>query len=72
MLIGDLNITGYSAGDLHGSNVIAYTATKRDQPAELYVYVDGQTTQLTTVSAAFLATTKPRPGEHFLAPSDGS
>ncbi|MGY9083710.1 MAG: S9 family peptidase [Acidimicrobiales bacterium] len=71
VLIGDLNITGYSAGDLHGSNVIAYTATKRDQPAELYVYVDGQTTQLTTVSAAFLATTKPRPGEHFLAPSDG-
>jgi dipeptidyl aminopeptidase/acylaminoacyl peptidase len=71
VLIGDLNITGYSAGDLHGSNVIAYTATKRDQPAELYVYVDGQTTQLTTVSAAFLAKTKPRPGEHFLAPSDG-
>ena len=60
VLIGDLNITGYSAGDLHGSNVIAYTATKRDQPAELYVYVDGKTTQLTTVSASFLAKTQPR------------
>jgi len=71
VLTGDLNITGYSVGDLHGANVIAYTATKRDQPTELYVYVDGKTHQLTTVSASFLAKTNPRPGEHFLAPSDG-
>jgi dipeptidyl aminopeptidase/acylaminoacyl peptidase len=71
VLTGDLSVTGWSAGDLHGANVIAYTATKRDQPAELFVYVDGQTTQLTSVSDAYVAKTKPRPGEHFLAPSDG-
>jgi len=71
VITGDLSISGWSAGDLHGSNVIAYTATKRDQPAELYVYVDGTTTKLTSVSNSFIAATKPRPGEHFLAPSDG-
>jgi len=71
VLVGDLNVTGWSAGDLHGSNVIAYTATKRDVPAELFVYVDGKTSQLTTVSDAFVAKTNPRPGEHFVAQSDG-
>ena len=71
ILTGDLSVTGWSAGDLHGANVIAYTATKRDQPAELYVYTDGVTEQLTSVSTAFTAKTNPRPGEHFLAPSDG-
>jgi len=71
VLTGDLSVSGWSAGDLHGANVIAYTATKRDQPAELFVYVDGVTTQLTSVSASYVAATNPRPGEHFLAPSDG-
>jgi len=71
VLTGDLNITGWAVGDLHGANVIAYTATKRDLPPELFVYVDGQTSQLTAVSDSFVATTNPRPGEHFLAPSDG-
>lgn len=72
VITGDLSITGWSAGELHGSNVIAYVATKRDQLTELYVYVDGVTTKLTAANERFAAAVgTPRPGEHFLAPSAG-
>lgn len=71
IVTGDLSITGWSAGRIDGSEGIAYTATTRDQPAELFVHVGGKTTQLTSVSASFVAKVDPRPGEHFLAPSDG-
>jgi len=71
IVTGDFSISGWSVGQVDDATVIAYTATTRDQPAELFVDIDGETRQLTSVTASFTATTKPRPGEHFLAPSDG-
>jgi dipeptidyl aminopeptidase/acylaminoacyl peptidase len=68
---GELTVTGWSVAERDGAEVLAYTATTRDQPPELFVQLDGQVTQLTSVSSTFVAKTKPRPGEHFLAPSDG-
>ncbi len=71
VVTGDLNVTGWSEGELDGKAVIAYTATDLGQPPELFVDVDGTTTQITAVSSAFLARTQPLQGEQFLAPSDG-
>lgn len=71
VVTGDLNVTGWSEGELDGKRILAYTATTLDHPAELFVDIDGATTQVTSVSSAFLTRTKPVPGEHFLAPSDG-
>ena len=69
VIAGDLNVTGWSEGKLDGRGVVAYTATTRDRPSELFIDVEGTSIQLTTASSAFVERTKPRPGEHFLAPS---
>ncbi len=71
VIAGDLTVTGFSEVSVDGASVFAYTATTRDQPSELFVVVDGQTAQVTSASSAFTARTNPRPGEHFLVPSDG-
>lgn len=71
VVTGDLNVTGWSEGQLDGKPVLAYTATSLDHPAELFVDIDGSAKQVTSVSSAFIVRTKPVPGEHFLAPSDG-
>ncbi len=68
---GDRSVTGWAAGELDGKTVVAFTATSRTAPTELFVAIDGAETQLTNVSASFVARTAPQSGEHFLAESDG-
>ena len=69
---GDLNVTSFAAHETDGVLLIAYTATTRERPNELFVLdSDGTTRQLTSVTSAFVEKVKPQPGEHFLALSDG-
>ena len=71
LITGDLSISAWSVGSLDGTEVIAYTASTFDQPTELFVHMHGTTRQVTSVSSAFVASTRPRSGEHFLVPSGG-
>ena len=66
---GDISVTGWTTGTVAGADAIAYTATDAVTPAELFLLVDGETRQLTSVSHAFVAATSPQPAEHFLAKS---
>lgn len=69
LLRGDRTITGWSTGSIDGSKAIAFGATDRITPGEIYLFVDGAERQLTSVSRTWTARTNPVDAEHFLAPS---
>lgn len=66
---GDLSVTGWSSGQIDSKPAITYTATSITEPSELFLWIDGETRPLTSVSKSFIASTQPRSAERFLAPS---
>ena len=55
------------------AGTIAASISSVDRPAELFAIVDGAESRLTSLSAAYLATTPPLPWERFVVPTtDGT
>ncbi|HEX9258063.1 MAG TPA: S9 family peptidase [Acidimicrobiales bacterium] len=52
-------------------DVIAFTATTADRPAELFVLVEGEERRISTHTDVLSAALRPRPAERFYAPSTG-
>jgi dipeptidyl aminopeptidase/acylaminoacyl peptidase len=66
---GDRCVTGWSPGSVDGKEAIAFSATSRTTPNEIFLLVDGEERTLTSVSRSWTTATQPVDGEHFLAPS---
>ncbi|MFT7473878.1 MAG: dipeptidyl aminopeptidase/acylaminoacyl peptidase [Verrucomicrobiales bacterium] len=69
LISGDRCVTGWSPGSVDGKEAIAFSATNRIVPNEIFLLIDGEERALTSVSRSWTTAARPVDGEHFLAPS---
>lgn len=65
MVSGERIVTGWSVAD----DTVTFSATTTETPAELFVLVDGEERQLTSVTHSFTSRVAPQGAERFTAPS---